>query len=71
MIDYRQGQQWPVIPGVGVDSLATRCPHIQLVLDIGHIGGYTQFKQMFEYGVNYQGAKCCRIIDNSVKSVYY
>ena len=36
--------------GVGADSLAARSPHILLiVLDIGHIGGYTQIKQMFEY----------------------
>ena len=36
--------------GVGEDNLAVRLPpHLQLVLDIGHIGGYYLIKQMFEF----------------------
>ena len=42
-------------------------PTILTVLDNGHIGGYTEFKQMFEYGVIYQYVKLCRNIDNYEK----
>lgn len=62
------GWKQPITPGVGVENLAVRCPHILLiVLDIGHIGGYTYFKQMFEYGAIYHRVNSCRNIDNSEK----
>ena len=51
MIGYSQIGE-PIIPGVGVDNLAVRLPpHSLIVLDIGHEGGYSYFKQMFEFTI--------------------
>ena len=45
-------------------------PHSLIVRDIGHIDGYSLFKHLFEYGVNYHDVNLCRIIDIFAKTIY-